>query len=331
MKQITFASLFGGGRLADIGAIQAGCELLWDVEIDPKIAEVGNQLPGATHVKSILDIDWQKLPRPDILWASPPCPNFSIAKTGAKETELDVAIAKATLEAVQILQPSGFILENVEGYKRSQSLQLIINGLYTLSYWVDWQILNAADFGVPQTRRRLILRALKGSFSQPLPFPQKWKGWYEEIADLIPTLPESQLAQWQIDSLPQGGTSVGMIDGGDPAFTVTTNAVGRTRALLISGCACDYGGSSESKNVAIRSQAEPALTVTKSASRQATKAWLESGLVVQITPRALARFQTVPDSYRLPDSNRLACTVIGNGVPCEMARQIILGMTEVLE
>jgi site-specific DNA-cytosine methylase len=42
-----------------------------------------------------------------------------------------------------------------------------------------------------------------------------------------------------------------------------------------------------------------------------------------MTPRALARFQSVPDDYTLPDANGLACEIIGNGVPPLLAKAIM--------
>ena len=53
------------------------------------------------------------------------------------------------------------------------------------------------------------------------------------------------------------------------------------------------------------------------------RAWLSSGRVVKMTPRALARFQSLPDSYILPDKASLACTVIGNMVPSLLMQQIV--------
>lgn len=199
----TFASLFGGGRLADIGALQAGCELIWDVELESAIAEVGSQLPGKTFVQSVIEMDWKKVEPPDILWASPPCVNFSAAKASAAETDLDIALARSIVDAIAALQPKAFILENVEAYKNSASLKLTEEALFSMGYWISREVVNSADFGVPQTRRRLILRAIKNGFVPPLHGGKKWVGWYEAIADLIPSLPDSQLAQWQVDRLPK--------------------------------------------------------------------------------------------------------------------------------
>jgi site-specific DNA-cytosine methylase len=52
------------------------------------------------------------------------------------------------------------------------------------------------------------------------------------------------------------------------------------------------------------------------------KACLNQGHVVSMTTRALARFQSLPDSYRLPENKSLACTIIGNGVPSLMGLRI---------
>lgn len=365
----TFASLCGGFRLADVGAMQAGYEPIWDVELDPKIAEIGSQLPGKTIVGSVTEVDWMKVDRPDVLWASPPCPNFSIAKANASETSLDMAIAESIVDALKTLLPPTFILENVEGYKNSKSLQFIEGALYALGYWIDRQILNAADFGVPQTRRRLILRAVLGGFPQPLPPAEKWKGWYQAIEDLIPTLPESEFAQWQLDRLPyelmnmlfQSGNPNGnrkekfrrwhypaptvcatespfkafLVDGknarsyekggmtvceqDNPVFTLmASTSPGRYRAFL-----CDGVGNNHGQSVTIVDRDTPSFTVKASAAKQASRAWLEHGRVVRMTPRALARFQTLPDWYELPEKAALACRGIGNGVPCLLAQKIL--------
>jgi len=196
-----FASLFTGFGLADIGAKLAGCELAWGIEIDEAIAEVSRQLGHKVLCQSVSKTDFRKLEKPDILWASPPCINFSVAKKGAKESGLDLDFAFAIEDAITALEPQYFILENVEAYKRSKSLKIIEDTLYSLGYWIDRQVVNSADFGVPQTRRRLILRAVRHGFVPPMPQTQDWMGWYQSIEDLLPTLPETKLAKWQLDRL----------------------------------------------------------------------------------------------------------------------------------
>jgi DNA (cytosine-5)-methyltransferase 1 len=65
-------------------------------------------------------------------------------------------------------------------------------------------------------------------------------------------------------------------------------------------------------------------------SKMRGRAWLDQGRVVQMTPRALARFQTWPDWYPMPSTISLACTIVGNGVPVLMARLLIEGMLEAI-
>lgn len=411
---IVFASLFSGGGLADIGAIQAGCELAWGVELDERIAEVGrSNLRHNVKTANILDCDPLRFEKPDILWASPPCPNFSAAKTNGKETELDRQLAQKVVDFIKTLLPPVFILENVEGYKRSKSLEFIEGALYSLGYWCDRQILNAADFGVPQTRKRLILRAIRGGFPAPFLPPVKWIGWYEAIEDLIPSLPESRFADWQLKRLNEL-TSTSLVDAGvlnsfqssisvreygepsltirassanqvkpkaflvesknanqqygnglrsvdEPATTVTTDGKPShlPKALLIESkypgrngplhreadypapicTAMDQGWkglivsdqrSSSEYGIGLSYADEPVFTVTTKPGVKAGRAWLDRGRVVAMTARALARFQTVPDWYELPSKNTLACRIIGNGVPCKLAEEIIKSATHII-
>jgi DNA (cytosine-5)-methyltransferase 1 len=413
----TFASMFTGGGLADIGAIAAGYKPIWGIEIDPEIADIASLNLGHQVIcKSVLDVDPSTLERPDILWASPVCVNFSVAKTNAQELEVDRATASQTANFIAVLRPKVFILENVRGYKRSESLQVIKDTLAELGYGVDEQVVNAAEFGVPQTRHRLILRAVLDGTPPALPpkLPKsQWVGWYEAIADLTPELPEAKLAQWQISRLPESLVELlaerqtqavlvesknanqqygdGLRDANEPATTVITDhkpshlpkallvnrnqsergdlwregcrasytvcaagSCGRTRAVLIdtkqsirestareAGEPCYTiqanalrrpctspmallvsGTPNRSEDVSFRESGEPALTVTKSRDRQVSKV-VEGARVVRITPRALARFQTLPDSYSLPEKAQLACKIIGNGVPCLLAEAIV--------
>lgn len=335
MKPV-FASLFSGFGLADIGAKQAGCDLSWAIEIDPQIAEVSRQLNHTVHYQSVTETNFSKLEKPDILWASPPCINFSAAKVGGKETGIDLELAIAIIEAVKTFEPTYFFLENVEAYKRSKSLAMIENTLFSLGYWCDRQVLNSADLGAPQTRRRLILRAVKGAFIPHLPSAVPWVGWYEAIADLIPELPETELANWQIERLPDWldvhdsvviesnntirDCTVRLKDECFPTVkaTMMRRPVTVPKAILIDG---QNARSPQKGGLNYRVKTNPSFSQSASASDR--RAWLNQNRIVAMTPRALARFQTLPDWYELPSSKQLACKGIGNGVPCLMVQEII--------
>jgi DNA (cytosine-5)-methyltransferase 1 len=312
----TFASLFTGGGLADIGAKQAGYSLLWGVELDPTIAAVAQQNLGhPVYQSSVVDMDWATLERPDHLHMSPPCQDFSVAKSTGKISNDNDALAQACIDAIKALEPSTVTLENVEGYRKAKGFQAIVDALWGLGYWVNVDVLNSADMGVPQTRRRLILRAVRGGFPGPLPEPVRpWKGWYQAIEDIIPTLPETQFAAWQLERLSQHKN----LWESNSVVLKSGNTTADTKAYLVDGTGNSYGAT-----VTVVDGTNPANTVKASSGKKASRATTPSGRVVRMTPRALARFQTVPDDYALPEKNTLACKVIGNGVPCLMMQRIM--------
>lgn len=404
-------SLFTGFGGWDIGAQAAGLELAWGVEYDPEIAAVANaNLGGHVRVADILEIDPASLERVDVLHASPPCPNFSVAKRDRGETERDIAMGRKVADFIRHHQPRIFTLENVYGYRQSESWAIIRETLAEEGYWVDMQHVNAGDFGVPQTRRRMIVRAVLGGWVPHLPPPEPWIGWYAAIQDILHTLPPSQFAPWQIKRLPpeivdyiaqvqgensgilekdapaptvpakyramlvggantsdaQAAPGVGVSGIDEPTMTVnSSNSDSRWRALLVNGQGAgnewseifqeadrpvntitategDKGrkkallidGKTSKTGTAMQAMLadEPARTVIGSdAARRDSRAMSTEGRVVAMTPRAIARFQTFPDWYELPDSVRLATKGIGNAVPCLLAEKILRQLVEAIQ
>lgn len=214
---ITFFDLFSGGGGAAQGAKQAGLTPVGGVELDPAIAAIYTANHGDhLTVGDVLATRPQDYERPDWFHASPVCKSFSSAKTNGKEHPLDIACAEKVAEYIEAWQPQYFSLENVAGYARSQSFGIIIEALHRSGYFPKWEVLSAADYGVPQSRRRLILLAVRGGWVPPLPSPVRWVGWYEAIADLIPSLPESRLADWQIRALPEWVKDDLLVEGRNP-------------------------------------------------------------------------------------------------------------------
>jgi len=371
----TFASLFTGGGGADIGARAAGLELAWGVELMPEIAEVGNANLGQhIQVANILDCDPVCFDRVDALHASPPCPNFSAAKANATETALDKALAAKVAEFVTTLRPEVFTLENVQAYQKSRSWAMIQDALHTAGYWVSVEVVNSADMAVPQTRKRMIVRAIRGGMVPYLPQPVRWVGWYAAIDDILDTLPESQFAPWQVARLPEelkttlvdrlnGGHEKSTIRGayepaftitnydskhqppqavlvsnakteysdgtrqsGDPAFTVTGESNGRVKAFIVD---CQNAGNlspDRERGLTIRNGDQPCFTLTSSMGQKRPTRAFDGARVVAMTPRALARFQSFPDWYQLPDTKTLSAKIIGNAVPPLVMQRVYEGL-----
>ena len=334
----TFATLFSGGEGVGVGLQAAGLAHLWGVEYDAQIAAVAQMNGFDVTVADVRDVDYGAMPRADWLHASPSCTRASVANANATEAQEDIDAAKAVCRALAAQQPEVFTLENVWGYRTFAAFRLICDQLDRMGYIWTYDHVNAADYGVPQARRRLILRAARGLLPH-LPAPVPWVGWYAAIEDLIPTLPESQLAPWQLARLPEelresvlvggGNTQLAQVDSkarerGEPAFTVTGGTkVTDNRAVLVAGLL-----NSDSTTLTSRAGGQPSFTVTTQDNQRDARAWT-GARVVAMTPRALARFQSVPDSYTLPDKRTLAAKVIGNMVPPLLMQRIAEGMLEV--
>jgi DNA (cytosine-5)-methyltransferase 1 len=379
----TIGTIFSGGEGVGVGARQAGIDHLWGVEYDDAIAQVARDNGFNTITGNVMDTALMlSLPRPDVLHASPVCKNASNAKANGEESPLDIATADATCAYISHFLPDIFTLENVWGYRTFTAFAHIIECLNSNGYNVNYWHLNAANYGVPQTRQRLILVArLHGKPVKPLAIHARhdkltpmfdtrlpWVGWYAAIEDLIDTLPASKFASWQLERLPDEittiifqppfpnsnriekfkqvnapydtidttaegrikafiintreghhGDGITLSEHDDPIYTLpATSSIGRHKAFIVDGKSANYEG-----DLQIMAQDDPTVVITASQEKHQFRAWLSSGRVVKMTPRALARFQSMPDSYILPDKARLACTVIGNSVPPLLYQRVI--------
>lgn len=349
----TCASLFSGFGGWDLGAKAAGLSPRWAIEFDPKIAEVYARNLGEHIITAgVQDVDPAGLEAVDVLFTSPPCQQYSKARTDKSlAPRADADIGLRCIDFIRILKPRVYFLENVPAYAKSPTFNAIVAALFDLGYWVQFSIVNAADYGVPQTRKRLILRATLGEPPRGLPQAERWVGWYEAIEDLIPGLPESKLAPWQVKRIEAaidkrqvltpdlfiGGanksqsfldfainnrpTIPGIRIKTEPIMTVPadpgTNLAGR--ALLF-----DVGNTS--RGATVLDSDRPSMTITTWFGRRPSHMpvpWIEAGRVVSMTSRAVARFQSFPDSYNLPEQNALACKGIGNAVPPLLAQRLI--------
>lgn len=147
----TLASLFSGGGGADIGSISAEFQPIWAIENDPDIAGVyATNIGHQPIVRSVADVNPNSLERPDVLWASPPCQEWSVARSKSLPKRVDADIGYSIIPFLKTLQPKIFILENVEAYRKARVFHAIVNVLHQLGYWTSWSVLNMADWGIPQ-------------------------------------------------------------------------------------------------------------------------------------------------------------------------------------
>lgn len=180
---LRFVDLFAGIGGIRKGLEQAACDnglkpiCVFTSEIKPYALKVlHDNHPLEPIAGDITKIDAKDIPDFDILCAGFPCQAFSSAgkRNGFADT-------RGTLffEVERILRekhPQGFILENVEGlvnHDGGKTLSVILQKLQSLNYYIDYKVLNAKDFGVPQERKRIYIVGSKQSKPNLEAFPQQ--------------------------------------------------------------------------------------------------------------------------------------------------------------
>lgn len=335
----TIRTLCTGGGGFDIGAHQAGYVSVDGFEISDKIASVArlNGLP--VHTADITRVDFSHLPPVDHLHASPSCKTASKGNAKGKETDDDKAVADAICRAIQAHQGNTFTLENVWGYRNYESFQRVLGALIANGFIYEFSNRNMADWGVPQTRERLILRAVRGADRVPTMHPthrkhgdmfhQPWIGWLEAVADIIHTFPRTQPAQWQIQRLarmPEYSMLIHPTDqrtmptrrADQPAFTMLAGSGKRASGNYPRAFVIDGQANSNGQTMTVRDCDDPMFTLTSTMDKRPTRAYLSNGYWVRVPIQGLMRFQTFPDDYK-----GMTIEINGNAVPPLMARRIM--------
>lgn len=165
----TVVDLFSGVGGLSLGFEQAGFDVVAAVEIDPIHAAVHKyNFPECTVIpRSISDVSANEIKkavsgRPiDVIVGGAPCQGFSLIGQRALDDPRN-SLVKDYIRLVYELRPKFFVFENVKGLtvgKHKKFLQEIVDNLTEAGYSITlpWKVLNAKDYGVPQSRERLFL------------------------------------------------------------------------------------------------------------------------------------------------------------------------------
>ncbi|MHC5771395.1 MAG: DNA cytosine methyltransferase [Nostoc sp.] len=317
--------LFAGGGGIEAGMVQAGIRPVIAVEFDPTKPDLSRAIAKTHHrnfreygcrviqltVQEVAQSGFLGFPRcPDYLHASPVCANFSQAHTAKAgkggETTDDLTAAIAVAEAIRQLQPRVFTLENVPRYQISQSFSIILDALEQEGYSVTYSVVNMADFGLPQARRRLVLIASKG-FHVALSSGATPCGWYGAIAHLIPSMTDSQLLLKQRQAVEQ------FLATNEPTPLLLERVGGRNGMKYKPGhLPC---------NTILRSH----FTDHKGCNRSKfADIWLPDGTVKSLSIEGAAILQGFPGWYEFPNETATAGSIIGYSVPPSFATQLFI-------
>lgn len=297
---------FSGGGLVEEG-LKGIIDPVVAVEYDRKISGVYRNNFGQHIVTAdVRDVDPKELVKHidgevEYFHASPVCKNYSQAKSNSGEVELDKETAKSTADFIDAVKPRVVTIENVKGYKDSDAMNIITKALDKNGYTWDSDVYNAADYGGYTSRERLIIRAVKDGELPEKPKKQPRKGgWLEAVEDILPTLTvkESGVAPWMDARLKVDGIDWQNVE----------------KPLYVMGSAYADGKIPH----AYGDEILPTLR-TKSGD----VIIMPGGKVLRADGRVLARITGLGDDYKLPKTESLAHTIIGNGIPVQLTQGVI--------
>lgn len=153
-------SLFSGAGGLDFGLLQAGHNILWAIDIDKDAVPTYKANIGDNIVlDDITKIDFSSLPDCDLIIGGFPCQGFSLANLRRNISDERNILYKSFYKAINTKKPQYFIAENVKGILslgKGEIVKQIVSDFKNAGYDVSVNLVNMADYGVPQTRQRVI-------------------------------------------------------------------------------------------------------------------------------------------------------------------------------
>jgi DNA (cytosine-5)-methyltransferase 1 len=171
---MNIVSLFSGAGGMDLGLIMAGHTVVWANDIYHDAVETYKHNIGHIDNRDIKTVKSSEIPSCDVIVGGFPCQGFSVANRKRFAKDPRNQLYKEMVRIIKDLKPNYFICENVKGLAsldNGKVLKKILKDFKKVGYNVQPSILDAADYGVPQHRHRLIMFGSKRDLALPSNFP----------------------------------------------------------------------------------------------------------------------------------------------------------------
>ena len=336
----TVIDLFAG-----VGGLSLGFEMdiLLANEFDQSIATAYKENHKSTNVVvgDITSLDLSKVfgeyvNKIDVVIGGPPCQGFS--QKGKRKTINDERnfLFKHYVEVVKFVKPKYFVMENVPNLLTAEKGFFLneIKGLFKgYGYSIRYGILNAADYGVPQNRRRAIIigKYLATPPELPLPCKQKVTIW-DAISDLAYLESGEGEFEQEYRNSPKSDYEKKMRKGSKILYNhmaTKHSALALERLSLIPPNAGKEVLPKEHITKSVYSgtwsrmkQNDVAVTITTRFDTPSSGKFTHPFLNRAITVREAARLQSFPDTFKFIGSKMSQMKQVGNAVPPLLARKI---------
>jgi len=181
LNKYTVSSLFAGAGGLDMGLEKQGFKVVWANDIDKDACATHRLWSQADIIQGDINkINLSEIPNTDIITGGFPCQGFSLAGPRKINDERNI-LYRQFVRLVELKQPYAFVAENVKGILTlggGEIIEAIIEDFASKGYTVYPNLINAADYGVPQDRWRVILLGFRkdlgvNQFKFPEPFRKK--------------------------------------------------------------------------------------------------------------------------------------------------------------
>ena len=269
-------------------------ELVYAMDIDQKALNTHklNFTCDEVRCADICEVDTSEIPACDIVIGGFPCQSFSTVNPTKDPFDDRANLYKQMVRVIQDKQPLAFIAENVKGLMtlhKGEIFKKVREAFEDAGYILSFKLLNAADYGVPQKRERVILVGFRKDLNLQYEFPEATNaGNWMPLSIAVPKLAIEEkkyyFSQRAVEGMKNAKPNMkrGLWQSlNEPCLTVTSHLA----------------------KVSLNSR-DPVLLVNP-----------EKELYRRFTPREAARIQSFPDEFQFAGSETDAYRQIGNAVP----------------
>ncbi len=295
----TFADLFCGIGGFHVAGSQEGLTGVFACDIDADARHWYERNFDLRPAGDIGKVDIDSVPDHDVLFAGLPCQPFSIIGNRNGLADERGSLFEDTARMIEIKRPRAVVIENVRQFttnRGGEAIRWVVGALIEMGYHVDWKVLNALDFGLPQRRERVFVVATDKDFGMRFPWPEKGVS-AKPLADVLEPNPGREYYV---------------------SKHIREKRARQHRAEFSPAVWHENKGgnvSSHPYSCALRAGASYNYLLVDGKRR--------------FTPRELFRLQGFPDSFDIPSNVSLARRLTGNSVAVPVVRAVIRSLERV--
>jgi DNA (cytosine-5)-methyltransferase 1 len=308
--------IFSGVGGSSAGARDAGVRMAGAIDMcSIATTSYGTNFPKAHVVTSRLeDVNVgglrKKIGSIDILLASPECTNHSCAKGGVPRSEASRATALQVVKYARVFRPRWLVLENVVHMRPWSKYESLKTMLRDIGYNISEQVLDASDYGVAQTRKRLFI--VGDRVREPMLVTHKQRGRRATVRSIL-----DPAGTWRMSPLFQQMRASATLERANRGF----EELGKSASFLLVYYGSDGAGGWQPLD-------RPLRTIT-TLDRFALVQPGDSGHEIRMLQvPELKRAMGFDDGYKLPIGNRRQrIRLLGNGVCPPVMKAVVEALT----